>query len=253
MVKRIYGFSISIMLLFAVNAAAQDTITVPLKIRAGFDVAGPLINFINQDLISYGALGSFDYHESLSLVAGARYCSFSSEEDTYDFSSRGLSFVLGADYNFIKPKVSAGKYYAGLGLRLGISFYGQEASRIQYTNPWGTGESAVPFSRHTGSYLEFTPGVRTELFPGFTIGWNLYLRMLLGAGTGDGPRPVYMPGYGPGSSKTATGAAYYISISIPYRNKRVIIKPKPVSEDSGTEERDDSQNTGSSSSSFSSR
>jgi hypothetical protein len=74
--------------------------------------------------------------------------------------------------------------------------------------------------------MEITPGVRAELFRGVTIGWNLYMRLLLSAGAGKDLKPVWMPGYGPGTSGMTTGAEYYVSISIPYRKIKVYIKPK---------------------------
>ena len=231
MAKGICVFSISLILMAGISASAQDTVTVPLNFRAGFDLAGPVLQALSKDLVSYGAVASIDLNESFAAIGGIRYSSFSVSEYSYDFKSRGLTFVFGADKNFIKPKMMAGKHYAGIGIRYGLTFYGQEAPRLEYTNPWGTGSSSLPLTHHTGHFLELTPGVRTELFPGVTIGWNLYLRLLLGAGTGDHLKPVYMPGYGDGSSGVATGAAYYVSISIPYKKIKVFIKPKPVSEE----------------------
>lgn len=224
MVKRTFIFFISLLL--ACNAVvAQDTITLPLNIRAGFDLSGPLVKLLNNNLISYGAAASVDYNENITFTGGFRYTSFSSSEVTYDFNSRGLSFVAGVDHNFIKPKTAAGKYYAGIGIRYGISFYGQETPRLEYTNDFGTGTATLPLTHHTGHYLEVTPGVRTELFPGVTIGWNIYMRILLSSGTRSGTRPVWMPGYGAATSSMTTGAEYYVSISLPFRKKRIIIQP----------------------------
>jgi hypothetical protein len=136
----------------------------------------------------------------------------------------------------MKPKMAQGKYYAGIGLRYGLSFYGQEATGITYTNSWGEGESSIPLSHHTGHFIEITPGVRTELFPGVTIGWNLYMRLLISAGAGRDLKPVWMPGYGDATSGMTTGAEYYISFSIPYKKIRVFVKPKPEAEEVEGEE-----------------
>lgn len=208
------------------SAVAQDTVTVPLHLRAGFDISGPLLKFVNKDLISYGILTSVDITEAVTLNAGVRYSSFHTERHIYDFSSRGLSIVTGAEYNFLKANVSKGKYYAGIGLRYGLSLYAEEAPVIRYTNAWGEGVSSIPLSRHAGHFLELTPGFRTELFPGVTIGWNLYMRLLISAGAGKDLKPVWMPGYGPATKGMATAAEYYISFSIPYKKRKVIILPK---------------------------
>jgi hypothetical protein len=219
-------FSLLLLCLSGSSAVAQDTVTVPLHLRAGFDISGPLLKFVNKDLISYGILTSVDITEAVTLNAGARYSSFHTERHIYDFSSRGLSIVTGAEYNFLKANVSKGKYYAGIGLRYGLSLYAEEAPVIRYTNAWGEGVSSIPLSRHAGHYMEITPGFRTELFPGVTIGWNLYMRLLISAGAGKDLKPVWMPGYGPATKGMVTAAEYYVSFSIPYKKRKVIIMPK---------------------------
>jgi len=227
---------ISLLLLTGRVAVSQDTITVPLHFRAGFDISGPIFHLLNEDLSSYGFLASMDLNQAFSLEAGLRFTSFSSVEYNYNFSSRGTSVVIGAGYNFIKPKTARGKYYAGIGLRYGLSFYSQEASDIKYTNKWGEGVSDMPLSHHTGHFLEITPGVRAELFKGVTIGWNVYMRLLISAGAGEDLNPIWMPGYGDATAGMRTGAEYYVSFSIPYKKIKVIIKPKREEEDEESEE-----------------
>ena len=240
MAKRTCICFISLFLLIGSRAVSQDTVTVPLHIRAGFDISGPILHLLNNDISSYGVLASLDLNQALSLDAGLRYTSFSSVEYNYDYSSQGTSLVIGAGYNFMKPKIARGKYYAGIGLRYGLSFYSQEASGIKYTNAWGEGESSMPLSHHTGHFLEITPGVRAELFNGVTIGWNVYMRLLISAGAGKDLNPMWMPGYGDATKGMRTGAEYYVSFSIPYKKIKVIIKPKREEEedeegDTGTE------------------
>lgn len=226
MARRTCIFFISLFLLAETVAVSQDTVTVPLHVRAGFDISGPVMKLVTKDLISYGVAASADINSSIAATAGFRYSSYRSSDVLYDFMSRGLSFTAGADYNFIKANVSQGRYSAGIGLRYGLSFYREEAPMLRYTNEWGAGETSVPAESHTGHFMEITPGVRAELFRGVTIGWNLYMRLLLSAGAGKDLKPVWMPGYGPGTSGMTTGAEYYVSISIPYRKIKVYIKPK---------------------------
>ncbi len=226
MARRTCIFFISLFLLSETVAVSQDTVTVPLHVRAGFDISGPVMKLVTKDLISYGVAASADINSSIAATAGVRYSSYRSSDVLYDFMSRGLSFTAGADYNFIKANVSQGRYSAGIGLRYGLSFYREEAPMLRYTNEWGAGETSVPAESHTGHFMEITPGVRAELFRGVTIGWNLYMRLLLSAGAGKDLKPVWMPGYGPGTSGMTTGAEYYVSISIPYRKIKVYIKPK---------------------------
>lgn len=246
MAKRTCIFFISLFLLSGSMAVSQDTVTVPLHVRAGFDLSGPVIKLVSNDLVSYGILGSVDLNSSLSATAGLRYSSFRSSQFIYDFKSRGTSIVAGVDYNFIKANVSKGKHYAGIGLRYGLSMYNEESSVLRYTNEWGSGEASLPMSGHLGHYLEITPGVRTELFPGVTIGWNLYMRLLISAGAGKDLKPVWMPGYGAATSGMETAAEYYVSISIPYKKIKVIIQPRSQQSEGDEEEGDNTQTTGTS-------
>ena len=242
MARRICICFISLFLIIGSKAMSQDTVTVPLHIRAGFDLSGPVMQIIGTNLISYGIIASTDINSALAVTGGIRYSDFRLSDYSYDFMSRGISITAGPDYNFIKANASGGKHYAGIGLRYGLSFYSEEASVIKYNNEWGAGESSVPLSRHTGHFLEITPGVRTELFPGVTIGWNLYMRLLISAGAGKDLKPVHMPGYGAGTKGMATGAEYYVSISIPYKKIKVFIKPR--NQQSDDEETEEGDNTG---------
>ncbi len=254
MARRTCIFFISLFLLSETVAVSQDTVTVPLHVRAGFDISGPVMKLVTKDLISYGVAASADINSSIAATAGVRYSSYRSSDVLYDFMSRGLSFTAGADYNFIKANVSQGRYSAGIGLRYGLSFYREEAPMLRYTNEWGAGETSVPAESHTGHFMEITPGVRAELFRGVTIGWNLYMRLLLSAGAGKDLKPVWMPGYGPGTSGMTTGAEYYVSISIPYRKIKVYIKPKVrETEEEETEVTNTGSGTGTGLSGFSNR
>ena len=254
MARRTCIFFISLFLFAETVAVSQDTVTVPLHIRAGFDISGPVMKLVTKDLISYGIAASADINSSLAATAGIRYSSYNSSDVLYDFMSRGLSITAGADYNFIKANVSQGRYSAGIGLRYGLSFYREEAPMLRYTNEWGAGETSVPAAGHIGHFMEITPGVRAQLFPGVTIGWNLYMRLLISAGAGKDLKPVWMPGYGPGTSGMTTGAEYYISISIPYRKIKVYIKPKVRdTEEEENEVTDTGSGTGTGLSGFSNR
>ncbi len=250
MAKQTCIFFISLFLLGSPAVLSQDTVTVPLHIRAGFDISGPVLKLVDRDLISYGVLGSVDINSAVAVAAGFRYSSFRSSSVLYDFNSRGLSITAGADYNFIKANVAKGKYYAGIGMRYGLSFYSEEAPMITYTNEWGTGETSVPAAMHTGHFLEITPGVRAEIFPGMTIGWNLYMRLLISTGAGKDLKPVWMPGYGAGTRGMATGAEYFVSISIPYKKIKVFIKPRVQQSEDEEETGNENTQTGTGNSGF---
>ncbi len=235
MAIRICIFFISLLLAGEALTWSQDTVTVPLYIRAGVDLSGPVMKLVSKELISYRVNASTDLTPALAVTTAIGYSSYHSTRPIYDFRSRGMDIRAGVDYNFLKANISKGEHYAGIGMRYGLSFYREEASMIRYTNEWGAGETTLPPERHTGHFVELTPGVRTRLFPGVTIGWNIYLRLLLSTGAGSGLKPVWMPGYGTGTSPTAAWAEYYISLTLPYRKVKTIIRPKVQESDDDDE------------------
>lgn len=226
MSKATYVFIISFFFLASATIAAQDTVMVPLHIRVGGDIARPAGYFINKDLKSFAVQGSFEFNERLAVTGGTIFSHFSTSKKSYDYNSQGLAFTLGPDINLLKPKIAEGKNYIGFGIHYGISFFSHSTPRFEYTNAWGTATMSLPSSNHVGHFIEVTPGVRTEVLPGITMGWNMSLRLLLSDGTKNNLKPVNMPGFGDCSSRVSSGISYYISITIPYRTKRIIIKPR---------------------------
>lgn len=231
MSKATYVFIISLLLFTGIRLGAQDTIMVPLHIRIGGDVAGPAGYLLNKDLKTFAVNGGFEFNEHISFTGGTRFTHYSVKKTTYDYNSKGLTFTLGPEFNLLKPKISEGRYFIGFGILYGVSIYSHETPRLEYTNAWGTTTLSLPSTTHMGHFIELTPGVRTEIFPGVTLGWNMSLRMLLSDGTNSSLKPAYMPGFGDCSSRVSSGFSYYISISIPYRTKRIITKARAEEDD----------------------
>jgi hypothetical protein len=98
------------------------------------------------------------------------------------------------------------------------------------TDYWGTTSSSITAKTNWGHFVEVSPGVRTEIFNHFSIGWSISLRMLLYSGAGKDLRPVYFPGFGNGTKTFSTGLSYYIVWNIPYKKINAILK-KEVKED----------------------
>jgi hypothetical protein len=68
---RTYVYIISILLLLncrLTNLHAQDTITVPLKIKVGVEVSGPAIYYSNKNILNAEAYISLDLNERQTLI-----------------------------------------------------------------------------------------------------------------------------------------------------------------------------------------
>jgi hypothetical protein len=230
--RRIFVYFTSLFLfLSGIILQAQDTVMFPLKIRAGFDISGPGIYLTDKNNLNLEGHISFDRNEKMSYVVEGGYSDYKYSQYNYDYFSKGVFTRAGVDFNLLRPEVSKGKYWAGIGLRYGLSIFTSETTSFQHENYWGTVTSSIPSKTSMGHFIEVAPGVRTELFRNFTMGWTIRLRLLISGGGGRDLRPIYFPGYGNGGKKTAAGVSYFLMWNIPFRTKTVITKPEEVEEE----------------------
>jgi hypothetical protein len=220
---------------FTLSIRAQDSIKVPLNIRAGFDVYGPANYYLNRNNLNMEGFIAIDRDTKKTYVLEAGYQNFKYSQYNYDFASNGTFIRGGVDFNIIKPFQAAGKYYAGVGLRYGLSLYSLEIPYFDHDNYWGNASGSIAKSVHLAHFIEVNPGLRTEIFKNVSIGWSIRLRLMLYNGTGKDIKPVSVPGFGNGTKSFSPGINYYIIFNFPY--KSVFAKPeveKPAEKDSGT-------------------
>lgn len=244
---RTYAYIISILLLLNCSMSglfAQDTITVPLKIKIGAELSGPAIYYSDKNIFNAEGYISVDIDEKRSVMLAAGYLNFKYNQYNYTYLNKGSFIRAGIDFNLLKPEKSQGRYWAGIGLRYGLSRFTSEVPEFQKTNYWGPTLSSIPPKTNWGHFAEVSPGVRAEIFNHLSIGWSISLRLLLYSGTGKDLRPVYFPGYGNGTKTISTGISYYLVWNIPYKKIKVILK-KEVPD----EEEEDTNGTGTNTSS----
>jgi hypothetical protein len=233
---RIFTYFISLLLILADGSlCAQDTILFPLKIRAGVDIVGPGIYLKEKNNLSLEGYILYERNEKMSYVIEAGYLDYKYSQYNYDYFSKGAYTRIGVDFNLLKPEMSQGKYWAGIGLRYGLSVFNSGTPSFQYENYWGTVISSIDSKRRTGHFIEVDPGIRTELFRNFSMGWSIRLKLLISRGGGKDLSPIYFPGYGNGGNRTAAGISYFLTWNIRYKTKTVITKPEAPEEPEETE------------------
>jgi len=216
--KRIYAYSISLVLLLSCNALlAQDSIPAPRNIKIGFDLYGPIYYSYDRNNQSIEGWLSVDIDTGRSVVIEAGHLDYLYSQYNYDYKNKGVFIRAGMDFNLLKPETAIGKYYAGIGLRYGLSIFRSQVPYLKYSNYWGTVSSSVPQKTYSAHFLEVTPGIRTELFRHVEIGWSVRLRFLVYSSTGKDLKAVYIPGFGNGTKVVSPGINYYIVFSIPYK------------------------------------
>lgn len=239
--RKISAYIISIILLFlSAVTQGQDTVAFPLKIRTGIEVSGPVIYMTDRNNLDAGGYISVDRNEKMAYSLEGGFSDFRYSQYNYDYRSKGLYLKAGVDFNLLKPTVSLGKYQALLGLRYGLSLFSSETPELSHQNYWGTHHASIAASNMTGHFLELAPGVRTEIFRNFSIGWSVRLKFLISGGGGKDNRPVYIPGYGDGGRGANAGISYYMIWNIPFRTITAVTK-KESSPAAGTESAQPSQ------------
>jgi hypothetical protein len=226
-------FIISLLLFLncgLVRVNGQDTISIPLKIKIGLEVSGPAIYFTNKNILNEEAYISLDLDEKRSVILAAGYLNYKYSQYNYTYLNKGSFVRLGMDFNLLKPDKSQGKYWAGIGLRYGLSRFSSQVPFFKKEDYWGITSSSIASKVNWGHFVEFVPGVRAEIFNHLSIGWSVSIRMLLYTGTGKNLRPVCFPGFGDGTKTVTTGMSYFIVWNIPYKKIKVILK-KEVKEE----------------------
>lgn len=214
---RISAFFISILLFAGIcTAIGQDTLPFPKKIKIGADLYGPGRYFTDKNNLSFEGFVSADLDTMKAVVIEAGYLDFKYSQYNYSYLSSGAFVRLGVDFNTMRPQASAGKYYAGIGLRYGLSIFRSEIPSLWHNDYWGTVSGVIAPSTHMAHFIEASPGLRTELFKNFSIGWTIRLRLLLYSGTGKDIKAIQIPGFGNGAKPVSAGLNYYIIWSIPY-------------------------------------
>jgi hypothetical protein len=222
---RISGFSISLLLIACTFPAfSQDSIKVPLSIRGGIDIYGPIYNYYHPENRNIEGYLSFDPDLKKTYVLETGYQDFTYSQNNYKFSSNGVFLRLGADFNIIKPFQTEGKYFAGVGLRYGMSLYNTQVPSFSHDNYWGTAASSISTSSHLAHFIEADPGIRTQVMKYVSIGFYVKLRIMIYRGGSKDLKPVNIPGFGNGTKTFSPGINYYISFSIPY--KSIYTKPE---------------------------
>ena len=240
--RRIFAYFINLaglMLSAGASLCAQDTLIYPLKIRAGIETIGPVTYFSDPDILSADAFVSYDLNEKKSVFAGAGILDYKYSQYNYYYTSRGLFLKGGLDFNLLAAEKANGRYWAGIGLRYGLSYFKSSFPSFSFENYWGKVESGIAEKSSLGHFFEVSPGVRTEIFRNLSMGWNVSLRFLLYSGTGRDIKAIYIPGFGDGNKKVVPAISYYLVWSIPFKKITVITKPpEPEEEESDTGTRD---------------
>ncbi len=233
--KRISVFFTELILIIvfgSISVRAQDTVYVPLKIRTGIEVSGPVRYFLfDKNILTTEGNLLVDISEKHSVMFGGGFADYKYSHDNYEYVANGTYLKAGMDFNLLGAKKAQGKFFTGIGIHYGIARFNSAVPLFRTENYFGPVESNIPNRRGIVNFAEAIPSVRAELFKNLSIGWNINIRVILRTSTGNDLKALYLPGFGNASKKVNTSLSYFITWNIPYRTKRVIILPPAPEED----------------------
>lgn len=206
------------------------------------EVSGPAIYYSDKNILNTEGYISVDLNEKRSVILYAGHLNYKYSQYNYSYLNKGSFVRIGMDFNLLKPDKSVGKYWAGIGLRYGLSRFTSKTPSFEQTDYWGKTSSSIAQSTNWAHFVEASPGVRAEIFNHFSIGWSVSLRMLLYSGTSKDLKPVYFPGFGNGAKTFSTGMSYFIVWNIPYKTIKAVLK-KEVKEDTEDNSDNSTNNT----------
>ena len=104
-----------------------------------------------------------------------------------------------------------GKYWVGTGFRYGISHFTSEVPVFAKETYYGTVISSIEPRTDWVHFLEFSPGVRAEVFKNFSIGWTISVRMLLLFNHKQGSQTDLCPRFWKQRKILSAGMSYFIA------------------------------------------
>ncbi|MFV0470634.1 MAG: DUF6048 family protein [Paludibacteraceae bacterium] len=113
------------------------------------------------------------------------------------YAGGGVYERIGIDFNLVKPNIYKNSFFVGM--RLGMSNFSYDIKNITLAdNYWGGSESIdINSNSATKFWFEIVGGMRVNVYKGFTMGWSVRNKRLLGNSENeDGLTPWFIPGYG---------------------------------------------------------
>ncbi len=201
------------------NEATQKTDTIvrfPVEpfIRLGVDVSaiGRIVAEPEVRQLEFSLDSEVSFNWFAVLEGGV--LEVTTEQETFSYTSSGYFFRAGFDYNLLGRPTPVQNDLVLLGLRYGFSNLNHEAPFFTVSNPyWGDYSGSMEPSSHSLHWLEFSGGVKTEIFRNLYLGWYLKTRVKLSETKDPDLEPYYIGGFGHGTRR----APVMIHYSILYR------------------------------------
>lgn len=192
----------------------------PLKlkgIKLGVNV-GRFSDFLfKPERFSYEGSVDFNLNYKYFGVLEAGYSEIFLEENNYTYSSSGMFYKVGMDYNMLKKHPTD---YLGMGVRIGLADFKQSAGNVMLEpGNWSVTPVNIDSKSYNTYWVEISFGIKGELLKNVYFGWSALVRIAVAGREDNLFQPYDIPGFGKGANTVNLGANYYIYYQIPFKRK----------------------------------
>lgn len=226
-----------ILALFSFIATAQNTEESSVKsdtivykknygLRIGADISKPIIASQDENFSGFELVADYRVKKNLYLAGEIGFIEKTSEEDNYNFSTKGSYISAGFNINAFKNWLEMDNelYY---GMRYGFSTFSQtlnsytvfqkgvsiDGNSSAYFEP-KTETPNEEFTGLTAHWLSMVVGMKVETFKNLYLGLSMNISKLIGTADPNNFKTLYIPGF---NKVYATNSSVSFNYTISYR------------------------------------
>lgn len=195
-------------------------------LRIGADISKPIIASQDEDYNGFELVADYRLKKNFYLAGEVGFIEKKSEEDNYNFTTKGSYITAGFNINGFKNWLEMDNelYY---GLRYGFSTFSQTLNNYTIFQEGTTTESTTSayfdprtetpneeFTGLTAHWLSMVVGMKVETFKNLYLGISMNISKLIGAADPNNFKTLYIPGF---NKVYATNSSVSFNYTISYR------------------------------------
>ncbi len=194
-------FFLSCSTIFAqLGKSAQDTATYKDRygLRVGLDVVRPIYSLFSDDTKGFEIVGDYRVAKRLYLATELGYRDQTTQEDFFNFSTKGQYIKAGVDYNAYKNWIGMENMIV-VGLRYGFSTFNQSVNQYAINAdpfvPVVTEPEGNTYDGLTAHWAELVLGLKVEVLHNVFLGVSFRGNTLISVTKVDNFKNLYIPGF----------------------------------------------------------
>lgn len=180
---------------------AKDTVAYKDRygLRVGLDVVLPFYTFFTEDNKGFEIVGDFRLTNRVYLASELGYRDHISQEDFYNFTTKGQYIKIGADYNAYKNWIGMENMIV-VGFRYAFSTFNYDVNEYAINAdpfvPPRTETDALSYENLNAQWVELVLGLKVEVLHNVYLGVSFRGNALISSKDPDNFMNLYVPGFG---------------------------------------------------------